>query len=337
MKAHTIYPAIAATVAFAAAIAAAQPPDGALERRAVVRLGGCTAFVTERRALVTAKHCGVHDRVSVTIDGQPVVARLAAVGQGSDGPVVYLLPAGRWPSLPLAQQVPQRGDRVYTVGYPGGHWARVEGTIVGGNGVDQNYVQLRINPGHSGGPLLNQNGEVIGVATELHENSSVFVGWRVTRDAVRQALAANPRPALPQPIRPIRPITTDPKSSSSPPAAAQPASGCGAMSRPATSATTASPGSIGTSAYASGPIPICIGNSSPAAGLTPPSSHSRPSGFAAPINTASATIRPAAKACCNGWPPVCDCCWKPSSAPRRSLGGPPIRPIGLARSPTSAI
>ncbi len=166
--------------------------EPALERRAVIWTSGCTAFVCESRTLVTAKHCGERPTLDVTIDGRRVTAELTVVGQGEDGPLVYLLPEGNWPSLPLSPVLPQVGDSVYTVGYPGGNWARITGQLIGGNGVDKNYVAMRINPGLSGAPLLNAKGQVIGVATgvdrNLEVNQSVFVGWRVTQDAIRRAL-----------------------------------------------------------------------------------------------------------------------------------------------------
>lgn len=170
-------------------------------QRKILWLGGCTGFIVQPRFLVTARHCGERPTVDVTIDGRRVTARLAAVGHGEDGPLVYLLPPGDWPGFPLADGPPKAGDAVWTAGYPAGRWAYAEGVIRGGNGRDANFAAMRINPGHSGGPLLNARGEVVGVATgvatQLGVNESVWVGWRVTADAVRRAAAAAQTPRSP--------------------------------------------------------------------------------------------------------------------------------------------
>lgn len=161
------------------------------ERDAVVRIGGCTGFIVADNLLITAKHCGHPDRVNVTVQGKTVAARRAYVSSGEDGPVVFRLEGGPFASLPIAGQKPEIGEAVYSLGYPGGNWARIEGELVGGNGVDVNYTNHRIATGNSGGPLLNEKGEVLGVALHVASDPGVhrsgFSGWRVTTEAIRAA------------------------------------------------------------------------------------------------------------------------------------------------------
>ncbi len=166
------------------------------ERDAVIRLDGCTGFVVEDNLLVTAKHCRLPKTLQVSLQGQSVTARQVSASDSEDGPVLFHLEGGPYESLPVSAQRPELGDRVYSLGYPGGHWARIEGEIVGGNGQDTNYTNHRIATGNSGGPLLNERGEVIGVALSVAGDITVhrsgFAGWNVTTEAIRQAKQGRP-------------------------------------------------------------------------------------------------------------------------------------------------
>ncbi|MBT6153664.1 MAG: trypsin-like serine protease [Planctomycetaceae bacterium] len=162
----------------------------AAERDAVIQLDGCSGFIVDGNLLVTAKHCRHPDTMAVIVGKRAVTARKVYAHSGVDGPVVFRLDGGPYESLALAERLPEMGTKVYSLGYPGGHWARIEGEIVGGNGVDVNYTNHRIATGASGGPLLDSRGEVIGVALFVDSNLAVhrsgFAGWRVTTAAVHQ-------------------------------------------------------------------------------------------------------------------------------------------------------
>ncbi|REK50276.1 MAG: hypothetical protein DWQ49_15730 [Bacteroidetes bacterium] len=165
----------------------------------VLNLGGCTGFMVDGNYLFTAKHClnGLGNTITFKSKKDPnkkIEAKLIYVTKHSDGPIVYYLPSdGEKPykSFKLAKSAPSNGELVHTIGYPGGNYAITYGRVSGGNGSDVNYVKMRISPGNSGGPLINEDDEIVGVAqavdTELTSNNSYFGGWSITRKALEEA------------------------------------------------------------------------------------------------------------------------------------------------------
>ena len=165
----------------------------------VLNLGGCTGFMVDGNYLFTAKHClnGLGNTITFKSKKDPnkkIEAKLIYVTKHSDGPIVYYLPSdGEKPykSFKLAKSAPSNGELVHTIGYPGGNYAITYGRVSGGNGSDVNYVKMRISPGNSGGPLINEDDEIVGdaqaVDTELTSNNSYFGGWSITRKALEEA------------------------------------------------------------------------------------------------------------------------------------------------------
>jgi S1-C subfamily serine protease len=94
------------------------------------------------------------------------------------------------PALPLATSQARLGSSVFTIGFPrvdfmGKTPKLSDGVISGANGLHDDpgsyQTTVPIQPGNSGGPLLNMNGEVVGVVTsmlgvrdEVHGNSYVL-------------------------------------------------------------------------------------------------------------------------------------------------------------------
>ncbi len=112
-------------------------------------------------------------RVDVKKFGQPYP------NLGKDIAVLKIDGDGNFPMLPLGSfgQV-NLGDTVYVIGYPGAADLKdndLTATITSGivsafkktEQGDYNVIQIdaAVSPGNSGGPVLNSNGEVIGIAT----------------------------------------------------------------------------------------------------------------------------------------------------------------------------
>lgn len=110
-------------------------------------------------------------KVMVTSAGQTRTATVVAVDEGKD---IALLKVDHMPAthLRLADHMVKLGDRVFTVGFPrptsqGKNAKFTEGSVSSLTGLeddgDQMQISVPIQPGNSGGPLVNGEGRVVGV------------------------------------------------------------------------------------------------------------------------------------------------------------------------------
>ena len=103
----------------------------------------------------------------------------------------------------------QVGQRAFAIGNPFGRFAGTLTTgIVSRIDRDRNLLQTdaALNPGNSGGPLLNSRGELVGVNTAIFTTNSTNsgIGLAIEADTVKQfissvrqgAIANNPTPAI---------------------------------------------------------------------------------------------------------------------------------------------
>ena len=161
----------------------------------VIKLRGCTGFMVDGNYLVTAKHCvqGLTNRIIFKGKSDKIVANLVYVTKENDGPAIYYLPGTdentRYKSFKMASGPPSIGAKVHTIGYPGGNYGVLYGKLKSGDGRTFNQVTMRISPGNSGAPLLNENDEVVGIAEAvdipINKNNSYFCGWTLIDQAIK--------------------------------------------------------------------------------------------------------------------------------------------------------
>ena len=152
-------------------------PDSAGDAgRPRVTSGTGTAFIVDPSGVLLTAHHVVDQATSITVscNGQPPVR--AAVTSSSPTVDLAVLTAvadlGTNTYLELSPSQPGLGDDVFTIGYPtpallGRDPKYTNGTVsaLSGVGGDASFLQISVpvQPGNSGGPLVNEQGEVIGV------------------------------------------------------------------------------------------------------------------------------------------------------------------------------
>ena len=153
------------------------------------------AVIDERGTVLTAYHCIASGRNThvETRDGKVFEAKTVAVDVEHDLALIELLEwstadATRIGQLSVQSIPPKQGDWIMALGHPLAPYARkplLKGTLqwsvsqggVSAVGERLTQVDAALNPGNSGGPVLNEKGEVIGVASrKLRGDNLSFLG-----------------------------------------------------------------------------------------------------------------------------------------------------------------
>ena len=151
-----------------------EPPTTTLEGASVG-----TGWPMANGYVITSNHvvAGCHDLVVISRLGEELPARLALRDQVKDIAILEVSDAGKLPpALPLATKKARLGTAVFTIGFPrvdymGRSPKLFTGVISSVNGLHDDpasyHTTVPIQPGNSGGPLLNMNGEVVGLVTSM--------------------------------------------------------------------------------------------------------------------------------------------------------------------------
>lgn len=149
------------------------------------------AFINDTGLVATAYHCVASGRDTIveTRDGQELRAETIAVDPQHDLALIQLV---EWPStsnvLSLRQDKPLQGESVYALGHPLAPYANkpllngtLQWSISSGivSAVGQRLIQVDapLNPGNSGGPIVDNNGQIIGIASrKLRGDNLSFLG-----------------------------------------------------------------------------------------------------------------------------------------------------------------
>jgi S1-C subfamily serine protease len=145
------------------------------------RLGVGSGFVLPGGVVVTNRHV-VEDPRAVSVntwDGRSLEAEVAGIAVDSDLAILQLAGDLDLPVAELRETPVEPGETVLAVGYPDGGPATVSvGTVVSlvegellGEPADVIRVAAEIRQGNSGGPLLDEEGRVVGVVFALDVTS----------------------------------------------------------------------------------------------------------------------------------------------------------------------
>jgi serine protease Do len=159
-----------------------------------------TGFLLKNHALVITNHHVVEDNRSVIIEGNGFKKQLSEVLYiDKKYDLAFLAaPTDIDPDLPgisLAgkKQVKER-DAVTAFGHPFGLNFAVKSGYISNtrevmNGIPYIHIDVGLNPGNSGGPLVDHEGDVIGVNTFIMRDSD-SVGFALPADILEQSLEA---------------------------------------------------------------------------------------------------------------------------------------------------
>jgi S1-C subfamily serine protease len=180
-----VYQAIAPALVFIEAEGVATSGEGAL---------GTGVIINSQGDILTSLHV-VSGSTSINLafaDGTHAQGQIVAAQEDKD---IAVLVASQLPPLfapatlgnPSAVRI---GDEAYAVGHPFGLYGSMSAGVI--SGLDRTFapvsgghevegliqIDAAVNPGNSGGPLLNRAGQVIGIVTALVNptEQDVFIG-----------------------------------------------------------------------------------------------------------------------------------------------------------------
>ncbi len=180
----------------------------------VERVSTGTAWPISSRYVVTNNHVVSESNHVVLInkDGQEISAWSVVRDEVNDIALLEVSDSHNLPpALPLSDAEIRLGARVFTIGFPGaeiiGELPTIsDGVISGNKGLGDNpgsyQTTVPIQPGSSGGPLLNMNGEVVGMVTSMigirNEKDGSIRRLQNASCALKVDLIKNLLPLLPQ-------------------------------------------------------------------------------------------------------------------------------------------
>jgi hypothetical protein len=174
-----------------------------LEAVVFLRLGGasCAGTVVSDDRVLTAWHCvAAGGRPSVEWrDGTRVVGRVVGADRARDLALIEIPADAARARLLVAPVSPPQGSRVHALGHPLAsdlpegfyagtlRWSAAEGEVAA---VGEQALQFTaaVNPGNSGGPLVDGDGQVVGVVSRRLGGEGLAFAGRV--DEVEGELAA---------------------------------------------------------------------------------------------------------------------------------------------------
>lgn len=164
-----------------------------------------SGFVVGDFGLIATTAHGVNRQSGLAVmftGGREVAVRVLYLSQASDMAVLAPAEPVNVRGLPLADAPPRTGSAVVVIGNPFGLGPAASAGIVGAtpgalgrSGPLAGLIQTdaAVNPGNSGGPLLNMQGEVVGVVT-ASATPGHGIGFAVPVAHLRELLERPPLP-----------------------------------------------------------------------------------------------------------------------------------------------
>jgi S1-C subfamily serine protease len=147
--------------------------------------GGSGFLIDAKGYLVTNAHVvrGSSTIIILNNKGQEFKAKIAFLDQEKDLAILKIDDEDFIPSSTLPYSIRKTnsdlGEQIFTLGFPKDEIVYNEGYLSSKNGYNGDTISCQIavsaNPGNSGGPVLNRNGEVIGVLSTAQQSAQGVV------------------------------------------------------------------------------------------------------------------------------------------------------------------
>ena len=161
-----------------------QAPRQAPEERKVPRGVGSGFFISADGYILTNNHV-VTDAADIFVtltDGREFKAKVIGTDERTDVALIKIDAKDMTPLTIGDPKLLKKGQWVLAIGSPFGLDSTATAGIVSAIGRDTGeylpFIQtdVAVNPGNSGGPLLNLNGEVVGINSQIISRSGGFMG-----------------------------------------------------------------------------------------------------------------------------------------------------------------
>lgn len=194
------------TTAEIAAVATPAVIQVLIKTHAGQQLGSGSGFIISKKGFAVtnahvADHAGIGGKVGIRfIDDSETEATVLAMDTRRDIAFLQLHEkTDGYPTVSIASldklKALALGEPVTAIGFPLGSDLFVSRGVVGSLGGSRNMgfqikSDVSVNPGNSGGPSFNEQGEVIGINTAIASRTGSFAGMSLLRsvDVLRQAL-----------------------------------------------------------------------------------------------------------------------------------------------------
>ena len=164
-----------------------KPFMGPNAQKPVPMHGEGSGFIVSKDGLILTNAHVVRDAREVTVrlnDRREFIAKVVGIDTRSDVAVLKI-EANNLPTVRTGSPASvEPGDWVLAIGSPFGFQNTATAGIVSAKGralPDENYVpfiqtDVAVNPGNSGGPLFNLNGEVVGINSQIYSRTGGYMG-----------------------------------------------------------------------------------------------------------------------------------------------------------------